>query len=449
MQVRQISWGMLVGCLALIGGGCGDDDGPTVAPTTFTLAIENVSESYDFTDSGAFAVPTGAAEAGPIGPGGAYEVAFDAAPGDRLSFALMFVPSNDLFFGPDDQGIELFDGSGDPLEGDITAQIDVWDAGSEVNEELGAGANQVQRQSGPNTGPADANANVRLAAADNLPAVADTLLATLESTSASGFLLRIENVSTGDTLQTSDGGSQAVPFSPGVFVVHRDPAPIFTLGAPDRGEGLEAIAEDGDVSALADALARRTGVNAVLSPGVAVVHRGDGPIFTLGEADRGQGLEAIAEDGDPSTLASALSGQAGIGEVVVFNTPAGASAPGPIPAGGSYRTTLTATPRDRLSFATMYVQSNDLFLGPDDLGIDLFDAAGNPLAGDITAQILLWDAGSEENQTPGAGPDQAPRQSGPNTGAADPDTAVRLAIDSSGRIPNPDEYIRITLQPSP
>ena len=442
-------WGRVLaginGLAMLFTVGCGsDDDG--AAATAFDLVIENTSATYDFSDSGSLLVPVGADEGGPIGPGGAYEVSFDAGPDDRLSFALMFVPSNDLFFGPDEQGIDLFDGDGNPTEGDITAQIDVWDAGSEANEELGTGANQVQRQSGPNTGPADPNANVRLAVADNLPAVADVIRVTLESTSSTGFMLRIENVSTPDTLQTSDGGSQAVPVSPGVFVVHSGDAPLFTEGEPDRGEGLEAIAEDGNVGTLAAALEARTGVNVLLSPGLLVVHSGDGPIFTVGASDRGQGLEAIAEDGDPSALGSALESEGGIGQVVVFNTPEGAAEPGVLPTGGSYRASFEASPGDRLSFATMYVQSNDLFLSPDDLGIDLFDQDGTPLTGDVTVQTLLWDAGTEENQVAGVGPDQAPRQAGPDTGFADANDTVRIADTTDGRIPSEDQYVRVTIE---
>ena len=40
-----------------------------------------------------------------------------------------------------------------PLTGDITAKMILWDAGTEVNEELGIGPNQGPRQKGPNTGP--------------------------------------------------------------------------------------------------------------------------------------------------------------------------------------------------------------------------------------------------------------------------------------------------------
>ena len=69
-----------------------------------------------------------------------------------------------------------------------------------------------------------------------------------------------------------------------------------------------------------------------------------------------------------------------------------------------------------LSFATMFVPSNDLFFAPDENGIPLFDETGMPKAGDATQYLMLWDAGTEENQEPGVGANQAQRQSGPNTG---------------------------------
>ncbi|PSP99965.1 hypothetical protein BRC89_02995 [Halobacteriales archaeon QS_4_70_19] len=37
----------------------------------------------------------------PIAPGGAFEVEVTASSGQRLSFASMYVPSNDLFLSPD------------------------------------------------------------------------------------------------------------------------------------------------------------------------------------------------------------------------------------------------------------------------------------------------------------------------------------------------------------
>lgn len=149
-----------------------------------------------------------------------------------------------------------------------------------------------------------------------------------------------------------------------------------------------------------------------LAPGVFVVHREGMPLFRQNMQDRGQGLEAIAEDGNPMMAAEQIPG------AMVFNTPVGDSEPGPATPGKSYRFMLTAQPGDHLSFATMYVQSNDAFYAPSDSGIPLF-VGDTPISGDMTAKVMLWDSGTEVNQPPGEGADQAPRQSGPNTGASE------------------------------
>lgn len=77
---------------------------PVADATTFTVRIENVSGDLTNFDSGAFAVPAGATEPGPVLPGDAYEFEVVAAPGQRLSLATMFVQSNDGFFAPAPQG---------------------------------------------------------------------------------------------------------------------------------------------------------------------------------------------------------------------------------------------------------------------------------------------------------------------------------------------------------
>ena len=69
----------------------------------------------------------------------------------------------------------------------------------------------------------------------------------------------------------------------------------------------------------------------------------------------------------------------------------------------------------------MFVQSNDWFFAPDPaLGIALYDDEGAPISGDVTDQILVWDSGTEVDQEPGTGADQAPRQAGPDTARPTP-----------------------------
>ncbi|MFH1277071.1 MAG: spondin domain-containing protein [Candidatus Eisenbacteria bacterium] len=430
--------------------GCGDDDdndpmGPGGTAKTFTVTIANVSEAFDFLGSGAFDTPAGGSSAAPIGPGEAYEFRIAAAPGGRLSFATMFVQSNDLFYAPDGDGIALFDGGGAPLSGDVTSQVFLWDGGTEMNEEPGIGANQAPRQGGGDTGPVDMNGAVRLVGDGYAyPAVSDVIEVTVTHEGGNEFTVRIANVSTVGTLMTSDLQSLAVPLAPGVWVVHSEADPLFTAGSADGGDGLEALAEDGNPAGLAAALAARSGVTTPLAPGVFAVHTADGVLFTNGQANGGYGLEGLAEDASPGGLAAYVAGLAGVSASGTFTVPDGGSGAGPIFPGGSFSFTFTAVGGDRLSFATMFGQSNDLFYAFDDGGIALFDGNGDARTGDVTASVDLWDAGTEMNQYPGAGPDQAPRQSAANTGAADSNGTVRRVADGY-EYPADNEVIRITI----
>ncbi len=110
---------------------------------------------------GVFNTPVGASAPAPILPGGAYEFTFKAAPGMHLSVISMFGQSNDWFYAPDAEGIDLFE-NGKALSGDITGMFTLYDAGTEVDEEPGVGANQAPRQKGTNTGTAE-NSKVRKA----------------------------------------------------------------------------------------------------------------------------------------------------------------------------------------------------------------------------------------------------------------------------------------------
>lgn len=184
---------------------------------------------------------------------------------------------------------------------------------------------------------------------------------------ATEFTIRIENVSTSSTLKLSSGGTAPAPTAPVLWVVH--------------------TSED--------------------------------PLFIDGQSDRGAGLESLAEDGDPSELAKALLGLPGIVATGFVNVPEGDATPGPVLPGKSYRVTFSAKPGEKLTIAFMFGQSNDLFYAPTGEGIELFDADGTPRLGEVTATLVLWDAGTEVNQEPGLGPDQAPRQAAPNTGAAE------------------------------
>lgn len=212
-------------------------------------------------------------------------------------------------------------------------------------------------------------------------------------TKATMFTVRIENVSKGNVLQLSSGSS--APFA--------------------------------------------------VSPGLWVVHTTNGLIFNGGDRDRGQGLETQAEDGDPGQLAESLKGKPGIMTLGVFNTPVGAVKPDAIGPGGAYEFSFSATPGSRLTITEMFGQSNDLFYAPGESGISLFDGKGQPIRGDVTRELILWDAGTEMNQEPGAGPDQAPRQKAPNTGPAE--MAPIHPVKDGFVYPRTMDVLRVTITP--
>ncbi|MEM9195369.1 MAG: spondin domain-containing protein [Myxococcota bacterium] len=463
---------IILSLLAPLAIGCGDDDDtstPDASPdgsgmdgdaasgaTSFTLTIENTATAFQFPASGVFDTPVGEAAAAPIGPGGAYEFTFRAAPRypgqmdtTRLSLATMFVPSNDYFIAPGEGGIPLFDAMGMPRTGDLTTELMVWDAGTEADEPLGGdmatSPNQKQNQepTAEDVGDADPMNMVRLATSANLPGIEEVIQLTVAATEVDReyeFTVTITNMSMAGTIAGATAFDGAVPMSPGVWLVHNqadaDPGPLFTVGEPDRDQGIDDIAEDGFNTRLAMSVEAMTGITAVSSPGAWAVHTDAVSLFQSGMPDPGQGLEAIAEDGMAMGLVDALGTVDGVSS-------AGAIGTMPIGPGGMFTAEFTASPGDRFSFATMVVPSNDLIFAFDPAGIELFDAAGMPVSGEMSAMLQIWDAGTEIDQFPGVGLDQVHLQPMPNTGADDPDSNVR--VYAGGNFPAASELLNVTI----
>ncbi|MYA64110.1 MAG: hypothetical protein F4139_16420 [Gemmatimonadetes bacterium] len=420
----------------------------TRAEYTFQVLIENISPPYAYFPSGYFAVPVGAMEPGPLTSGNTYAFEFEAGPGSRLSFATMMVHSNDLFYAPGPEGIALWDGH-EQLSGDITDQIQLWDAGTEMNQEPGEGADQPL-QGGAGTGEADPNPNVRLADDEweTLPEVDSVIRVMLEPTGPTSFRVTIENISLDHTLITVAGLCLEVPLAPGVFVIHHEsaPAPLFTPGMPDRGHGLEALAEDGVIDQLVATVTVATGVTQLLAPGVYASHEAPGLLFQPGMT-ASPGVEAMAEDGDPTRLGAEVLLTGGFRDAGAFAVPVGDEMPGPLLPGRAYGFNVTAVHGEYLSFVSMLVQSNDLFFAPPAEGIALFPD-GQPLDAVVTDMVMLWDAGTEVNEKPGIGIFQAPRQLAANTGM-DEMGMVRLLDDEMFMYPAVNQMIRVTVTPVP
>ena len=178
------------------------------------------------------------------------------------------------------------------------------------------------------------------------------------------FKVRIENISAGDGLAADDGTKYPFAVSPGLFFVSSKKVNLFKVGKKAN-----------------------------------------------------DGIETQAEDGNPEVLAKKLLTQVGSVNLGIFNTPVNAESPAPILPGGAFEFTFTGTEGMKLNLIAMFGQSNDLFYAPVK-AIDLF-VNGEAISGDITDKFLLWDAGTEVNQAPGIGDEQAPRQKATNTGKAE------------------------------
>jgi hypothetical protein len=219
------------------------------------------------------------------------------------------------------------------------------------------------------------------------------------------------------TFVVSDGEDSSETVSALISITSVDDAPVLTLGG-DAG-GVDPIEIDlGDtVSFTASATDSDSDVNR-LAYSLDLTNTG----ITSGEA-----LPTITQ---PSVL-----------EVTVFNTPVNATEPGPISNFDAYQVDFTAEPGDRLSLATMIVETNDWFVGTGQNGIELYDG-DTPLASrSITTELFVLDAGTEIDQTFAQGDDQPVRQSGPNTGAADPDNTVRQVANQTAA-----QFISVDLQ---
>lgn len=179
-----------------------------------------------------------------------------------------------------------------------------------------------------------------------------------------------------------------------------------------------------------------------LSPGMYVVSDKGMPLFKVG-GKATNGIEMQAEDGNPMGLVDLLNGKAKDAKLGVFNTPVGANMPAPILPGDAFEFEVDATEGQKLTLTTMFGQSNDLFYAPSK-AINLFEK-GQPLSGDITDKLMLWDAGTEVNEEPGTGANQAPRQKMANMGMVEK-SVVKLVADDF-KYPDTKSVLRITVTP--
>jgi hypothetical protein len=195
-----------------------------------------------------------------------------------------------------------------------------------------------------------------------------------------------------------------------------------------------------------EALKLSTGQTApfVSAPTFWVLHTGAAnPIFTGGQPQPGNGLELLAETGNPEGLVKYISAASGVAAVGAAARAVGATSDGPLTPGQAYEFEISATPGQSLSLAWMFGQSNDLFYS-NDRPITLF-AGDRPVSGDMTTQLSLWDAGTEVNEEPGLGPNQGPRQKSPDAGQSEKQSVAH--VRDGFTYPATVEVLRLSITP--
>ncbi len=209
------------------------------------------------------------------------------------------------------------------------------------------------------------------------------------------FVIRIENIAQYDSMVFSDGSSQAAGMSHGVYAVHPAGWPVY---------------EPGETTMSAT------------------------------------GLEALAEDGNVRPMQAFLETHPDVVESGIFYKPVGWDTDGELWPGDVYEVRISADPGDKLSLATMLMQSNDLIYGPKDGRLELFDSNGQPVRGDISTMFELYDAGTEANEDPKFGPNIGLNQKGMNTGR--PETEPVRLVDDGFTYPSAPQVLRITIEPA-
>ena len=293
----------------------------------------------------------------PFAPGASNAMTFaldGASPLSRyLSFASMVIPSNDAFVANGDpMAMEIFDEAGNFVGAEIIILgTQVWDAGTEVNDEVPANTAFLE-QAAPDTGD-DEGGTVQL---------------------HQGFMAEGNVLTAYPAADFTAGGFEVLR----ITVTEVPPNPI------NVKVELENLApDDGNF----------------LTPVWVAFHDGSFDIFDEGGI-ASAGLESIAEDGATGTLGAEFEA-ARRGSMYATVT-SGGDIP-PFAPGASSAATFSldaASPLNRyLSYASMVIPSNDAFVANGDpMTLEIFDEAGNFTGAEIIVMgSQVWDAGTEIN----------------------------------------------------
>lgn len=391
---------------------CDDDDDKGAPGTKPTIKFENVISTKNYVQSGSFAAAA---------PGATTSFTFHAAKGQRLMFATMYSYSNDLFFAPENPGINLFDDSGVPVTGVVANAVKLWDNGTRVNETPGPDVNHP--------GVAEAGVVTEVNGTDS---EGHTYLAASSLLQVKLEFDAVQSLFTCTITNISNGTANETPFSGGVYVVSNildgslvAEKPFFSVDEKSGSE-LTELAVNGNVAPLQKLVVGQTGIITTLHGAIVVVYTGDtNPIYQLGEKDAQLGLAALAQRGDPDPLRASLEKVPQVRKIYTITDT--------VLPGNSMQCTYEAAANEKVAFATMFGYSNDWFF-----------ANGPALAaltkGDVTSKTVLLDDGTAVSQYPGAG--NAQNVFG---GTVMPEDKPIAAVGDTYPVPAVSDIVKITI----
>lgn len=303
-----------------------------------TITFENNSSVKDYAQSGTFQAAGSNVE---VMPGQEIQITFNAMKGQTLMFATMYGNSWDLFFAPENPGIKLFESNGDPVTGDISDQVKLWDAGTKKNNDPRRNKKGQPREDEDRQ---VTEINGKDGTYDYPPAGEMMKLNLAYDAAASRFTLTMRNNTNATKVQT--------PFSTGVWAVSNafdgkpvNEKPLFDAGQK-AGTELVALAERGNNQPLGDKLAANTGAFTALSPIIIVVYKGDrNPLEATITNEMNTDTQNWAQSGNLDNLKKAMEDNPDVKSV---HTISSFTKPGE-----TAETSYNARPGEKIAFAAM------------------------------------------------------------------------------------------------
>ena len=153
-----------------------------------------------------------------------------------------------------------------------------------------------------------------------------------------------------------------------------------------------------------------------LAPGLAIAHDASFSLFEAGEAPKYPEQESLAEDGDPVPLGGALRDVEGVYETSFIAQVAQADYGSPLVPGDQGVGNLLVPNDAFVTVLFMYGESNDIFVAATAIPAEDGGEATSLLE---FTDFVMYDLGTEVNEEPGIGANQAGRQAQAGAGEAE------------------------------